>query len=225
MPDTHVLALVRNPADETSKSLKTIVPAKGSSVTILKLDVANEQDYTELVATLGKQNIASIDIAIANAGISKIFPLAVDAKAADLHEHMTVNVVGPLLLFQALHPYLVKSKHGGKFVAISSSAGSIGGQAPVPNAVYGTSKAALNFIVKKMHTENEDLVIFPLDPGWVQTEMGINGAVMLGFGDKVDEMLITTDVSVEGMVKVIEGSTREETGGRFKRYNGEEMPW
>jgi len=88
----------------------------------------------------------------------------VDAKPAEFLEHVAVNVSGPVLLFQAVLPLLRK---GSKFVTMSSSAGSIGGieLRNVPNAPYGASKAALNYITRKAHFEHEDLIIFPIDPG------------------------------------------------------------
>lgn len=36
---------------------------------------------------------------------------------------------------------------------------------PFPLAAYGVSKAALNYFVRKIHFENEELVAFALDPG------------------------------------------------------------
>ena len=50
---------------------------------------------------------------------------------------------------------------------MGSNAGTIGDQekVPVPNAVYGPSKAALNWVTKKIHLENQDLISFPLHPG------------------------------------------------------------
>jgi norsolorinic acid ketoreductase len=36
---------------------------------------------------------------------------------------------------------------------------------PFPNAAYGTSKAALNYLTRKMHYEHENLIVFPIDPG------------------------------------------------------------
>ncbi|KAI5364212.1 Putative short-chain dehydrogenase/reductase SDR, NAD(P)-binding domain superfamily [Septoria linicola] len=228
-PNTHIIATVRNPSDSTSSSLTSLRKAQGSSLTLLQLDVAKETDYPTLVQSLSSLNITNLDTVIANAAIAQALALAKDVKPADLLSHIQVNVIGPLLLFQHLLPFLTNnnSNSSGKFIAMSSSAGSIGGQEalPVPTSVYGTSKAALNYIVRKMHFENEGLVVLAMEPGWVQTEMGKKGAVELGFGDRINELLITTEVSVEGMVKVIEGATREETGGRFVRYNGEQMPW
>ena len=60
-----------------------------------------------------------------------------------------------------------ESKKTPKFITIGSSAGSIGGmeRQPIPNAVYGPSKAMVNWLMRKMHFENEGLVVFPMHPG------------------------------------------------------------
>jgi NAD(P)-dependent dehydrogenase (short-subunit alcohol dehydrogenase family) len=39
------------------------------------------------------------------------------------------------------------------------------GQLPV--TAYGSSKAAVNYIVRKIHFENPDLIAFPIHPGYV----------------------------------------------------------
>lgn len=77
---------------------------------------------------------------------------------------MNVNGIGPLLLFQAVFPLL---KRGSKFVGVSSAISSIGGMEmrPFPCGAYGMSKAVLNYVVRKCHFENEELVVFALDPG------------------------------------------------------------
>lgn len=55
-------------------------------------------------------------------------------------------------------------------MAISTSAASIGGmdKRPFPNAAYGPRKGMLNYLTRKIHFENEEeLVVFPVDPGFV----------------------------------------------------------
>jgi short-subunit dehydrogenase len=70
-----------------------------------------------------------------------------------------VNVNGTLVLFQATYALLKASTSTPKFVAVSSFIGSIaiGPTIPVKLVTYGASKAALNFVVRKMHQENEGL--------------------------------------------------------------------
>jgi norsolorinic acid ketoreductase len=87
-------------------------------------------------------------------------------------EHYQINVLGPLHLFQATAPLLVASQKP-KFVAMSSGAGSISGveKLKVENTAYGASKAALNFVTRRIHAENEHLIAFPINPGWLQTDV------------------------------------------------------
>jgi norsolorinic acid ketoreductase len=111
---------------------------------------------------------------IANAGISSYFGPALTTPPSAMTEHFNINVVAPLLLFQATQPLLLNSINGPpKFVTISSGAGSISGieTLKVENTAYGSSKAALNFVTRRIHAENEGLVVFPLNPGWLRTDV------------------------------------------------------
>jgi NAD(P)-dependent dehydrogenase (short-subunit alcohol dehydrogenase family) len=70
-----------------------------------------------------------------------------------------VNVVGTLILFQAAYPLMKASTPKPKFVPISSSAGSIaeGAAFPMRHLAYGASKAAENYLARKLHYEHDDL--------------------------------------------------------------------
>jgi NAD(P)-dependent dehydrogenase (short-subunit alcohol dehydrogenase family) len=70
-----------------------------------------------------------------------------------------VNVIGPLVLFQASYPLLKASTPAPKFVVISSRAGSITLGPTIPGIIlsYGVSKAAVNYLVRKLHFENDGL--------------------------------------------------------------------
>jgi len=70
---------------------------------------------------------------------------------------------------------------------------------PVPNAVYGTSKAALNYVTKKVHLENEGIVAFPVHPGWAQTDNGDHAARLWG----LEKAAITVEESVAGLVNIV----------------------
>jgi hypothetical protein len=67
-------------------------------------------------------------------------------------------VVGTLVLFQACHPLLVASTSSPKFAMIGSSGGSIeiGTAIPIRLMSYGVSKAAENYLARKLHFEHED---------------------------------------------------------------------
>jgi NAD(P)-dependent dehydrogenase (short-subunit alcohol dehydrogenase family) len=67
-------------------------------------------------------------------------------------------VVGTFILFQACHPLLVASTSSPKFAMIGSSVGSIevGAALPMRFMSYGTSKAAENYLARKLHFEHEN---------------------------------------------------------------------
>ena len=162
-----MIAAVRDPENASSRTLRALPKGDGSSLFIVKIDSASQVDPTIAIAHLRSAwNITCLDVVIANAGISKCLPRVADVTLEDLQEHISVNAMGPLLLFQAVLPLLEKSAEP-KFVVISSSAGSLGGMETraFPNAAYGTSKATLNYLTRKMHYEHENLVVFPVDPG------------------------------------------------------------
>lgn len=177
-PDNVVIAAVRNPNDATSLALQDLPRHASSTLIIVKIESTSETDPQHAIAELQskKHNITSL-VVIANAGISQIFPAVAAAKADDMMRHFHVNVVGIVFLFQAVLPLLLQASSSAsasashstppKFVTMSTSAGTIGNQehVPVPNAAYGPSKAALNWITKKIHLEHPDIIAFPLDPG------------------------------------------------------------
>ena len=177
-PDNVVIAAVRNPNDATSLALQDLPRHASSTLIIVKIESTSETDPKTAIAELqSKYNIVSLDVVVANAAISQIWPAVAEAKADDMMRHFHVNVVGIVFLFQAVLPLLQASSSASpdstpqplpaKFVTITSSAGSIGNQeqVDVPNAAYGPSKAALNWITKKIHLEHPDIIAFPLDPG------------------------------------------------------------
>lgn len=87
-------------------------------------------------------------------------------KTSDLLEHVDVNAAGVVRLFQAVLPLLQKASKP-KFMAVSSGVATIAGMEYVPFTVssYGASKATLNYLIRRIHFENEDLIAFAVHPG------------------------------------------------------------
>ncbi|KAL6232396.1 hypothetical protein BDW75DRAFT_232843 [Aspergillus navahoensis] len=141
-------------------------------------------------------NISHLDVVIANAGISNDYSPVHSVSPDVVREHVDVNFYGPLHLFQAAYPLLKKSSRP-IFVGVGSAMGTIGGmdQRPFPNAAYGPSKAMLHWMVRKIHFENEDFISFISDPG------------------------------LQGMIRTIDGATRESVGGQWCVWDGSHFPW
>ncbi|KAL8689098.1 MAG: hypothetical protein Q9218_005146, partial [Villophora microphyllina] len=131
----------------------------------------SESDPFAVISHLRSQhNITHLDVVISNSGIAKYVGEVITTPPQELRDHFYVNTVSHLLLFQAAWPMLKEAKGGEpKFVIVSSSVGSIGAmeKEPVAMVSYGCSKAATNFLSRKIHFENE---------GWVDTDMGWDAA-------------------------------------------------
>ncbi|KAK5202742.1 hypothetical protein LTR41_011517 [Exophiala xenobiotica] len=141
---------------------------QSSKLVVLKVDSQDEIDPKRAVAELTTMhNVHSLDVVIANAGISRLWPSIEEARPSDMAEHYAVNVIALVLLFHAALPLLKASKQKPKFVTLGSTAGTLGDMEKwhTPNAVYGPSKAVLNWITKKIHLEHSDIIAFPIDPG------------------------------------------------------------
>ncbi|KAB2572375.1 putative sterigmatocystin biosynthesis ketoreductase stcE [Lasiodiplodia theobromae] len=227
-PNHVVIGAVRDPLNPLSKSLLDLPAAEGSKAIVVKIDSASETDPFEAVKSLQVDyGVTKLDVVIANAGILKNFPQVKDVRPAEMKEHFDVNVVGPVVLFQAVLPLLEAATKDGasppKFITIGSSAGSIGGMElrPFPNAAYAPGKAALHYLTKKIHTEHPELIALPIDPGWPRSEMGNFAANHFG----IAEAEITVEDSVAGILKIVDNATREKTSGKLMVWDGTECPW
>jgi len=200
-PNNTVIAAVRDPSDAPSQALALLPKGTSSKLIIVSIESTSDTSAQAAIKELQtSHHLTFLDLVIANAGISALYPSVSAAKSSDMAQHYAVNVIGPVLLFQAVLPLLSKASEP-KFVTMSSSAGTIIDmeKLPVPNAVYAPSKTALNWITKKIHVEHETIITFPMDPGWVQTEMGNKSAVVFGF----EKAPLDLDTSISGMVKVV----------------------
>lgn len=79
----------------------------------------------------------------------------------DILTDFQVNTLGPLVLFQSFMSLLTTTE-GAKFVVISSVLGQIAESTPYTYNAYGLSKAAVNFLAKKIDQETPQLIAFPV---------------------------------------------------------------
>ncbi|KAI9849271.1 MAG: hypothetical protein M1837_004730 [Sclerophora amabilis] len=108
-----------------------------------------------------------VDILINNAGVSVNQTLG-DITPDDFQAQYLINVLGPLLLTQAVVPYLPTDRSG-RIVNVSSVSSSLGypGQ-----SVYGGTKAALESMTRTWARElAERATVNSVNPGPVGTEM------------------------------------------------------
>lgn len=178
-PQTTVIGVVRDPVrasnleDECSKGPR----GEGSNLHTLAVDVSNvpERDgLKELIKSKLSSSIDHIDVFISSIGQTGLMKSALETTAQEMREHYEANTISPLMLFQAFWPLMQQTSTDSeasspkKVFFLSSSVGCIGElMEPMPGGAYGPSKAALNWIVRKLHFELRDqgIVSVAVHPG------------------------------------------------------------
>jgi len=221
---TIVFAGARTP--NTAADLAELVDQYPGKVHILKLTSCDREDNDAAVKEI--ERVADrLDVVIANAGISAYYGPALTTPEDQMREHFNINVVGTHVLFQATYPLLSASTSSPKFIPISSGAGSItlGPSFPAGILAYGTSKAAENYLARKLHFEHPELICFPINPAAVLTDMAKSAIEK----DPVMKQALVTTVTPEEsatlLLKLVDDSTRDKYGGKFLNYDGETIEW
>jgi NAD(P)-dependent dehydrogenase (short-subunit alcohol dehydrogenase family) len=225
-PNVQVITTARNP--ENSPDLQAWIK-EHSNVHVIKYDAAVREDAVEVAKQVEKLN-DGIDVFIANAAIAENPQSVLDTPDDLWLRHYSINVLGPIYLFRALHSFMTK-RDTRQVVFLSTIAASIGAFPGLSISAYGQSKAALNYTVKELSVElaNEGFTLISLHPGAVSTDMGndvVNkfAAKSPEIGEYMRGISITPEVSVTGQLKLIDNLSKEQTG-KFYSYTGEELVW
>jgi NAD(P)-dependent dehydrogenase (short-subunit alcohol dehydrogenase family) len=196
----EVIATVRDPAQAEM--------LRGLGARVETLDM---EDFAGLAAFPARLAGSSIDLFIANAGVSG--PQRIDSAeaAGQWGQVHAVNAVAPTLLAEALLPKVAAA--GGKMVAITSRMGSIADSSGGYIA-YRASKAALNAAWRALalSVAGQPVTLTMFHPGWVKTDMGGPNA------------LLSMPDSVASLRRVIESLSSAQNGA-FLNYDGEPLPW
>lgn len=144
----------------------------GESFTPLVFDVRDQQAVSKALS-----DIDELDILINNSGI--IGPDDTSTVTASIDEFVSVfevNTIAPLRLAQLVLPKL-KASSRPAILSISSQMSWMG-YAKSDHISYRASKAALNKIMQGLSTDlaQENIPVCVVDPGWVRTDMGGEGA-------------------------------------------------
>ncbi|HTY94920.1 MAG TPA: SDR family oxidoreductase [Steroidobacteraceae bacterium] len=207
----------------TPPELATLA-ARYPKVRVEKMDVSSKE---EIDAVAAKLKGVPIDVVINNAGVyaKSGAPASQDFGQFDyalFDTIMAVNVRGPLMVMEAFIGN-VKASHQKKFVAISSTVGSLTAPYPGGGAIfYRASKAALN---KEMQVladvlKPDGVSVVMIHPGLVRTER----LKSLAPGLVANKDYVDPPEAVSQMVPTIEKLTIADTG-HFLRYDGVPLPW
>lgn len=171
----HVLGVYTS--DSTTKSaesMKTELEKEhGVKIVPVQADLQSPEDAAERVINAAKQNFTgqdnqlTINIIINNAGVGGDYALG-DVPIAEFHRIYAVNVLAPLVITQALLPYLPRDRSG-RIVNLSSVASSMGFKT---HTLYGGTKAALEAMTRTWSRElSERATVNAVNPGPVEGDM------------------------------------------------------
>ncbi len=192
--DCKVIGIARS-IDKLS-ALKKSLGEKSSSFSFISADVSNGDFWSEFSSSLISSD-ATIDILINNAGIMPPFIPLKKTDEQTFKRTIEVNLYSAYYSSYALMPILKKSKFG-SIINISSSAS----VCPLPGtAVYSASKSALNAMTIALASEERDLYISYIRPGFTKTNLFSKN------GDIFDSKIVSAfSTSVQKMAnKILKG--------------------
>jgi NAD(P)-dependent dehydrogenase (short-subunit alcohol dehydrogenase family) len=205
----RVFAACRTP--EAAQSLSRLKLSNPETLRIYPLEVTDEHSVKTLADALHNE---TIDVLINNAGIS-------GGEKQDIPEMdysrwaltLAVNTISPFRVTVAMLDNLRRSRKP-RIITLSSQLGSMLRPTSTGNYAYRSSKAAVNKVMQGLAVDlrSENIIVCPVHPGWVQTEMG---------GSKAD---LTVQESASGLIRLIDRLELSDSG-HFLKWNGEEHPW
>ena len=171
----RVFLTARN--DSQGRAAAEKLRAEGLDVDFHVLDVTNEESVRTFAGWL-EATCKRCDVLVNNAGIladprgSRVL----DSRVGTWRETLDTNLIGPLLLIQALAPLMRRNGYG-RIVNVSSGQGQLADMGPGTPA-YRVSKAALNALTRTLAAELKGggILVNSMCPGWVRTDMGGAGA-------------------------------------------------
>jgi NAD(P)-dependent dehydrogenase (short-subunit alcohol dehydrogenase family) len=206
---TRVFAACRTP--ETAQSLSELQKSNPDTLRIFPLEVTDEHSVKTLAESIHNE---TIDVLINNAGIS-------GGERQDIRDMdyprwaltLAVNTIAPFRVTVALLDNLRRSRRP-RIITLSSQLGSMLQPTATGNYAYRSSKAAVNKVMQGLAVDlrSENIIVCPVHPGWVQTDMG---------GAKAD---LTVQESASGLIQTIDRLQLSDSG-HFLKWNGEEHPW
>ncbi|MBS0351925.1 MAG: SDR family oxidoreductase [Proteobacteria bacterium] len=205
----QVIACCRSPS-KASELIDLESEAK-EQLRILELDVNDANAISSLPSRVQNQ---PIDVLINNAGILKTLNKDSDSISPEAWlESFRVNTIAPALIAKSLSG-LIAAGQQKIIVNLSSQLGSISLASDLTYLLYGSSKAALNYVTKSLAVElkSSGIIVISIHPGWAKTDMGGKNAQLM------------PAESVAGIRKVLKSLTLKQSGA-FYDYSGKIIPY
>lgn len=208
-------------SDEDKVDLLLLESQYGQKLMIIKMDVTDEQSV-EVAKIKFSTHFDHLDFIVNNAGVlfesrfEKIDPI-MDLDISMLRKTLEVNTIGPAIVLKKFIPFIYRSK-GPCIINITSEAGHLTPEGHVYLA-YSISKHGVNMYTQKIRNYlvttpgKENVRIFMVHPGRMQTVMGVENAQIL------------PRESADGIYQLIDKTLDPKLEIPFVNYKGEPMPY
>ena len=142
--------------------------ARGAAALGIAADAASREDCERLVSA-ARQHFGRIDILVNNAGVTHD-ELLIRMKDEDWDRVIAVNLRGAFMMTRAVSKALVRQKHGGRIINITSAAGAMGNAGQTN---YSAAKAGLIGFTKASARElaHWSILVNAVAPGLIDTDM------------------------------------------------------
>lgn len=204
----QVIATVREPAN--AFKLKELWRQHQDDLRIYALNVA---DHVQLDALARELQDEAIDVLINNAGVMGPQPPLGQLDYVAWGHLFAVNTMAPAKMVEAFGPMVGRGTRK-LIVNVSTRMASMTENSSGGAYAYRSTKAGLNAVTKSLAVDlaADGITVIAVHPGWVQTDMGGDGAA------------IAPRVSVAGLRALFDRVGLAESG-RFFSYDGSELPW
>ena len=223
---TLVLCATHATAFSALKTLGETCHARGIHAMIIDVDVSDESSLANLAASL-KESVPAMDLVVNTAGLLHGPDLAPEKSitqisASAMQRIFAVNAFGPILLAQALWPWL-RAKKPVVFASLSARVGSISDNRLGGWYGYRAAKAAQNQFLKTMAIElarlNPSSIVLALHPG--TTDTALSRPFQAGVAA---EKLFTTEFVATRLLQLIADATPADSGS-FVAWDGQTIAW
>ncbi|KAJ3189327.1 hypothetical protein HDU85_002955 [Gaertneriomyces sp. JEL0708] len=182
-------------SDDPPIDVENHIRQLGRKVISVKADMADAEQIHKMVEKIKEfaLQVASeagaseprVDILVHNAAIAPPAQLLPDIDIAQYDRVMAVNSRGPLILTQALGPYI---SDGGRIISVSSASSRV--QNPRGQTAYGGSKALLEFFTRVWACEfaSRHITVNAVLPGATSTDLLYQSNAKHGSKSELDAM-------------------------------------